>query len=991
MRVNVLGPFEASTVEAAVSVVAMPRRLLAVLVSRAGRSVGESVLIDALWPHDPPANARKTIQIYIHRLRQALDRPDRIQRAATGYRLVTDGLVLDAERFDMLVRQADRARAEHNDVDAARLLAEALDLWRGLAYEDFADCLALTPEIERLDALWLKAIEERNAIELRADRYEALIPELTRLTARFPYRERFHAQLMYALYREDRRAEALTVYRTARDVLSRELGIEPGPRLQRLHRAVLRGETLTAPTPAVPADTPAQLPPDVSSLIGRDDLLDDLFKTVDDAPGTAPTVVVIDGMPGVGKTALAVRFGHRLASRYPDGRLHVDLRGYTDGADPVPADRAAHQMLRALGVPDDGIPIAPDERIALWRSRTADRRLLILLDNAADDAQLEPLIPASGRALVLATSRRPLTMSGDFIGLTVPPLTTAATVGLFTEIVGAYRVTSDGHPLRDVATATGGLPLAVRILANRLRQRPQWTIGRLLERHRPERTTAPPLETAVENAFALSYRHLTPTQRRVFRLLALHPGDDFSATVAAALADLEPTEAALSVETLVDCRLLESPRYDRYTFHDLLRSYARERLHAEETEDDRRAARTRLLDHYRHAAGAAMDRYAPNERARWAGIPEASPKANFETSEEATTWAEAERRNLVAVVALAANGGWPEHANQLSLCLFRYLHSGAYATEALSIHGNALEAMRRTGDRNAQGKALNDLGATYMVLGDYPSAARHYAQAVELFRATGNRLSESAVLTNQGSVLVILGRPAEAVAGQEKAAAILAEEGMPGNASRCFRNLASTCVALDRADDAIRHTLTALRMAQEGSDEACEAEALWYLGMQRLDTGHTEEAQAHLQRAHELAVRIGHSRIECGALDGIGIVHRHRGDRAKSLAAHDRALALAKTTSRIGLVNTLINLGETQTAFEDFASAIETLTQAAELSGEIGAVGSRADAHRALAIAHKGTGDVEEARRWLESGRELLGPNAVRLKLRIQAELDALD
>jgi DNA-binding SARP family transcriptional activator len=584
---RVLGPFEVSAGERRLDVGGPRlRTLLALLIANAGRVTRVSTMVDALWGTDEPPEAAQTARTYVSRLRRSLAPAGQlIVTHSTGYVLRLAAEALDAARFERLVAAGREALAASRPAAATAELAAALELWRGDAYSEFADVPLLRAEAVRLDAMRLAATADRIDAELATGAGVALVDELMALTVRHPGDERLWGQLMIALYRAGRHAEAVAAFSRARAVLVGRFGLDPSPQLTEIHRQLLHNDAGLLAAPVTVTAARNDLPCDLGDFTGR---MAELARLTDAAPAVA--VRAIDGMTGVGKTALAVRAAHRLAARYPDAQLFIDLHGHTPGRSPTSSMTALGRLLRALDVPNSRIPADPDARAALWRAEAAMRSMLVVLDNAADVAQVRPLMPGAGHSLTLITSRRRLVGLDvdDCVSLDV--LTTSDAVSLF----GG----DDREAARDVVEQCGHLPLAIRLAAARLRSRPSWTVRQLADRLKRDGWPLAEFEAADRGvAAAMSCHHLDPLAQRMFRLLGCYPGPDFDAPAAAALADVEVTEAERLLEKLVDDHLLREDAAGRYRFHPLTRRHAHAAALAEEADPD--AALRRLMDFHR--------------------------------------------------------------------------------------------------------------------------------------------------------------------------------------------------------------------------------------------------------------------------------------------------------------------------------------------------------------------------------------------------------
>lgn len=607
MDFMVLGPLRARQGEQPVQLSApMPRMLLGVLLTRANTPVPVDLLVDALWAGERDPRAAKKLQLHVHRLRRLLGDPERIRFDNGGYTLRVHPGELDAERFES-------ALAEGTDIEeparAVGVLRTALRLWRGDPFSDITDLPLLRAEADRLTERRLTGLAQLYCAELACGHANAIIPELGELAARHPMREQLQGLLMTALYQAGRQAEALEVYHRTRSALVEQLGLEPGNDLQRLERAILTGDPMLE-APTGPLITPAQLPADITDFTGRRAQLATVAHLAATADRVATVLVAITGKAGVGKTTLAVRAAHRLRVQYPDGQLFVDLRAR---AHPLaPADVLA-RFLRSLGVDRMAIPDDAEERAALYRSRLADRRVLIVLDNAECEAQLRPLLPGTPGCAVLITSRTRLAglTGARLVDLDIFEADQA--VELLARLAGPRRVATEPAAATEIVRLCGFLPLALRIAGARLGSRRHWPLSRFEadladEQHRLDKLRLGDLD--VRASLALSYRSLDGTAQRAFRLLGLLEVRDFAAWAAAAMLDVSQWRAEELVDNLVDMHLLDvagngASGQLRYRFDNLLRAYARELARAQETQADRRAALDRAFGGWLALAEAA--------------------------------------------------------------------------------------------------------------------------------------------------------------------------------------------------------------------------------------------------------------------------------------------------------------------------------------------------------------------------------------------------
>jgi len=783
------------------------RTVLAALAMRANQAVTRDELADLVWDERPPASADATLRNYVKHLRHALG-SDRLVTASPGYLLRLDEQELDVSCFESLVRKADKARHEDRWLEAHTALTEALGLCRGTPLADIRSDRLQREHRPRLEQLVWQAREDCIEADLQLGRHDRLVPQLRDLTAAHPLRERSHAQLMLALARSGRRAEALEAYQHARRTLVDQLGIEPGPELRDLHDRILTGglapEAVTLPTHlgASPV-VPRQLPAAPRHFTGRHGELEALTRLVDTIDASGGTVVIsaIDGMAGIGKTALAIHAAHRLAERFPDGQLFLDLHGYTQGHPPRTASEALSWLLGALGMPPERIPVDGEQAAALYRQRLAGARTLIVLDNAATEAQVRPLLPGSGSCLVLVTSRRRLKALDDARSLSLDLLSPPDAVALLRAVAGPDRIPADDPLADEIATLCGYLPLALRIAASLLRHRPAWSLENLTGQLRDQHRLAGALsdgERGLPAVFDLSYASLEVAHRRLWRLLGLVPGTDLEAYAAAALAEADPATTVGLLEDLVDHNLLSAYAAGRYRLHDLLRAHARA-LAAAAPAPEREAAVDRLLHYYAHtaqSASVAIARYP-------------SP---------------------------APDGPW---------------------ARAIEIHRAASETTERVGHPAAHAAALIDLGGARQIVGDYLGAGDALTRALELYRALGNRLGEANALTNLGRVRTQTGDYPGTGDAYTQALLLYRTLRHRGNESWALNHYAATLAAAGERPRALTLYQSALAMNRELNKPDDEAVALEGIAEHHLASGEPAQGTAYLHQALEIYQHLG--------------------------------------------------------------------------------------------------------------------------------------
>ncbi|MGK5681383.1 tetratricopeptide repeat protein [Actinoplanes sp. URMC 104] len=705
------------------------------------------------------------------------------------------------------------------------------------------------------------------------------------------------------------------------------------------------------------------LPQDLAGFTGRTGELDRLRHAARD--GNAVVISAIEGMAGVGKTQLAVHAGHLLHREQPFERvLFVNLRGFDPDPAQPPADPAAvlDGFLRLLGMPAQQIPHTLEARAAAYRDRLTGTRALVVLDNAATTDQVRPLLPAVPGCLTLVTSRCSLAGLDPATHLCVDVFTPDEARQFLARAAPGTPAGDDPDAVRRIAERCGHLPLALGLVAGHVRAKPGWTFtdhaDRLDERHGDRR-----LETGVELAFDLSYQHLPADRRRLLRLLALHPGPDFDAYAAAALADTDLAAGRAHLHHLAGDHLLQPAGPGRYTFHDLVRAYATVRATDEDRPPERRKALTRLFDYYVAVAATAMDTLHPAEAYRRPRIPpSAAPAPALTDPDTARAWLDGERLCLSGIAVHTAGHGWPAVSVRLSSTLYRYLDSGHHA-DALAIHGHAQHAARQIRDRAGQAQALLGAGGVHFQMGRYESATVHYQQAYALFRQSGDGIGEAHALNNLGVVEQRLGRYARAADHLEQALARSRSAGDRTGEARALNNLAVVERWLGRYAAAADHHTQALAISRHTGDRIGEASVLNNLGEAEERLGRYESAAEHQEQAVALFRRLGNPRGEAWALDSLGTVDARLGRNDRSAQHHRRALDLFRDIGdRAGQTWALNGLGEAACTAGDPRRALDHHTAARVIAADIGDRQQQARAHTGLGHAHRALGDPAPAR-----------------------------
>ncbi|GAB6897194.1 AfsR/SARP family transcriptional regulator [Kineosporia succinea] len=915
MRFTVLGPLRGWSGESELPLGPPKQRaVLALLLVRAGQPVALHEIVDLLWPDDPPGTAVNVVHRHVAALRRTLEpslaarAPSRwVTRDAAGYRLDVPAGALDLGRFRELTASADTAG---DAASAARCLVEALSLWAGPVVAD------LTPEVRRHPAFVAVEGEYLAAVRRAADHALAaghrvagdLLPGLREAAARHPLDEAVQARLMLVLAAVGRSAEALDLFDDLRFTLDEELGLVPGAELQAARQQVLEVEPVIPVPPVVPAGPadesvavvpPAQLPADLASFTGRRHELDVVSSLLGGLEtGTAPRVVVMSGMGGVGKTTLAVHWAHRVAARFPDGQLYVNLRGFhPSGAVMGPAE-TLRSFLDALGVPTHRIPAGLEAQASLYRSLLAGRRMLILLDNARDSDHVRHLLPGTTGSLVIVTSRNQLI---DLVAtegahpVTLDPLPRAEALRFLAARLGTDRTTLEAGAAAEVVDLTGRLPLTLALVCAHAAVNPAYSLQAVASALREiggldgfSGETAP---TDVRSVFSWSYHALSPEAARLFRLLGQHAGPDCSLAAASSLAMRPRPRTRQILGELLRASLIFETRPGRYGCHELLRAYAAE-LAAEAGEESEQA-RTRLLDHYLHSADAAAGTLAPTRDrvALPAPVPGTVPET-FETNRAAASWLETERPALVAVIRQDQHHGSARHTWQIAAVIENYLdRTGSWQVQ-LALQTLALEAARRSGDLSGQAHASRALGFAQSRVGLDQEATRSLTEALVLFERLGD-LSGKAYAHRQLAFQANgRGEHRVALAQYRTASALYRDLGDLSGLGWVRNEVGWTHILLGEYETALTECEASIELHRRVGNRNGEAAAWDSLGYAQHHLHRTGEALGSYATALAIYRDIADRYLEADTLVHIGDSHAGAGRPSAAVTAWDQALAI---------------------------------------------------------------------------------------------------
>jgi DNA-binding SARP family transcriptional activator len=900
MEFRVLGAVEASVDGVRVDVGhARQRCVLAALLANANEVVSADVLIERVWGDGLPLRARENLRTYLSRLRVAVAGGADIRRQAGGYVLTVDTAAVDLHRFRALCAEA-RTAGDH----ARTLLEQALHLWHGEALagldSPWADLLRDELEAERVAAELA-----HNDLRLHAGEYADLVPVLTRQTALRPLDERLAGQLMLALFRSGRQADALTAYHAVRARLADELGTDPGRPLRKLHQRLLAGD----PEPSrAEYPVPALLPAGVRAFTGRAEQLAQLDEVLASSAREPSAVVIsaVSGTGGVGKTALAVHWAHRVAARFPDGQLYLNLRGFDPAGSPVTPKQAARSMLEALGVAPEDVPSSVDASVAMFRSLVAHKRVLVVLDNARDTEHVRSLLPGSPSCLVVVTSRNRLTglvVAEGARTVMLDVLTEGEARELLGRRIGTDRARAEPDAVDEIVARCARLPLALAIVGARATAHADVPLAALA---RALRDAGAGLDafagaepgTDLRAVLSWSYRTLRPAAQRLFRLLGPHSEAEFGAAAAASVAGDQVARVRALLAELTGVHMLVEPTPGRYAFHDLLRAYAIELAEKEDGVAERRAALHRLLDHYLHTAHNAALVLHPH-RDEFALDPPGPDVTvtEFTDLELALSWFTTERPTLVAAIERARRDGAHGYAWKLAWAITEFFDRRGHLEQQAATYRIALDSVRHTGDRRGHAHVHRSLGRTYAQLARFTEAQTHFDAALALHVELGDRNGQAGIHHNMGWM-----------------------------------------AELDnRHEDSLHHDRLALELYEAGGDRVGQARALNAIGWSHSLLGDHERSLEVCRRALALNQELGDRPGESATWDSIGFAHHHLGQYEEALAGYQCSLdMLRELGDRGNEADVLIHIGDTRHAMDDLPAARTAWRLALDIMEELG-------------------------------------------------------
>ncbi|TCP53578.1 DNA-binding SARP family transcriptional activator [Tamaricihabitans halophyticus] len=982
------------------------RALLCLLALSPNVSVSKETLVEVLWGEYPPATAADLLQTRMSRLRRRLqparssDEAPMITATRGGYQLTAIDEQVDLLQFRRSVSRARQSRQNGDLVAACEQFQDAVRHWRGEPLTEVPVIRGL-PAATALVQDYRAVAVEYATVAAELGRHEDVLPLLQDAARAEPLHEAVHAALMIALAGCGQQASAMSTYARIRERLVDELGADPGPVLVEANQRIMRHEVLKAELAPVTAHR--QIPADTEEFSGREPELRALQEQLIERGEQHRTgrIAVIEGSGGVGKTKLAVRFAHQqlAAGRFADIQLYVDLHGHSDQPPAEPAAVLA-AFLQLLDVTGGQIPADIAGRAALYRDRLYAKNALIIMDNAANEEQVQPLLPAGPANLVLVTSRRTLAVDGAYT-MPIPVFSGEEAERLLRRIVGDRRVSAEPTAAQRVVTLCGHLPLAIALAVRRLQARSSWTFADLADRLAESSDRLTELAAGsrqLRSVFDLSYQALSSDEQRVFRLLALCPGDDLDATAMAVLADIRPNRAQRLLDRLVDEYLLDTSSGDRYHPHDLVREYASQLVAAFESAPERTAATTRLVEYYLHATDRAVQLL---KQTRWRAqlVGHASPSVPaFSTPQAATSWLEANRAAVTTSVGLAVEHGLPTHAWQLAQTIRVYLQLHGQTQDWVQTHQVALNASIEAGDLVGEAVTRTFLGAAMIYQSQPHLAVEHLDRALELHKSNGERHLEMSTLgwlanvyyrlgkfekaldynmraaplvgsnepdmhrevrirNNAGLLLATLGRFPEALDNYQRALDVARQSDLTDSEgeSVALANMGDSYRQLGRHDEALEILRRALRIAMERGQLPQQAYVRHRLGLAYRDHGLVEQALPQLAEAREVIGRVHAPVTECEILTELGDTYRVGGELDQAREYLRGALAMAVETRERRLeARALEAVGELHYVRGDTAFAQDHWQQAYALYVELGVAG--ADRVRRRLVGQADTG-----------------------------------
>lgn len=1006
IKYKILGPLRVERNGQETSISAPKQRaLLALLLVNANQTVQAESVIYELWGETPPATATGTLQSLVSRLRRSLESEEGTEkwpliRRPEGYELMVSDGELDMMTLDRAVQQMRGKLAQDLYFEAAGLIDNALQLWRGPALAGVPATPRIFAEATRLEELRIALLEEQANLRLDFGEYSEVISLNRSLLVYYPLRERLWAQLMLALYCSGRQADALKTYRDARECLVSELGVEPGSELQQLHQEMLAGHALArergGSAGTISQVRPSQLPTDISDFTGREKDVDEASKLLTGTECQAVTIVVVSGMAGVGKTTLSLHVAHSLLADFPDGQLYVDLRG--NESDPRDPGDVLASFLRAIGAAGTEVSPSIEERMALYRSSLAGQRMLLVLDNAADERQVEWLLPGSPTCAVIVTSRKRLSGLSGAHHVDLEVLPEEESLEFLEAVVGTERVSLDRQAALRLIRLCGHHPLSLRICATKLATRSHWTLDSFTNKLIDKRLRLNELGYGTMNvraSFNLSYESLSQEAQRLFCRLGLLSVPDFAAWVAAPLLDCSVERAEEQVDLLVESRLLEVIGRDRtgnvrYRFHDLIYCYSRELAAETIGEEERRTVLDRLLGAWLMLTERAHERgYGANFMLDHGDAPRWSLDDGCIQSLLADPWLwwDTERQVLVSMIRLAADEGIHEACWDLAATSTSLFGTYGYLEDWEDTHAAALSVTRRYGNRRGEAMSMSHTGGLRIL-------QRRYEEAVRWFRSSAEILSELGEVRGKAFSYIGLGIAERGRQDFQSSLRhfrdghdLLIGKDEPLSQAHALLHMGQTYLSMRDLVRAEQHLMRSRDLARVTDGKPMAGYVYHWLGEVRLAQEDPPAARDFFLKALALISPSRDARGEVFALQGLLRAHLKMGNRLRAETFLVRAASVAN-----GLpegTRTARTLGEIGSLFFEQGNshrAIDFFRQAVEIFNTVGDHQLEANWLRHLAEAYRSMGQPEHAERAVERASRLLALDTFRLSRLVGTE-----
>ena len=980
MEFRLLGPLEVEldAKQAPTLARARERCLLAVLLVHVGQTLSAEKLISYVWDDDDPqGTAEGTFRSYLSHVKNVVDATDGRAQLVTregGYQLQMPTGCVDVHRFSRLRHQADAAARSGNTDQAIALLCEAEALWRGPALAGLNGRWASAMRIG-LEEEHRACVLKRMGLELDLGRHAELVGELRLLSAQYPLDETCVAFEMTALYRSGRQADALDAYRQARARFI-DQGIEPGPELAVLHQRILqRDPQLSRPGPPrqpPSPDLPAQVPLAATAFVGR---AEEIRMLTAAGPG-ASRVRIITGLPGIGKTRLAVEAAGRLADRFPGGQLYLEFHAHEEDLVPLDAHGALRRLLEMTGVHRSALPHGKAEMAALWQEEMATRQMIIILDDVPDAGSVMPLLQQNGSCCVFITARHRLHGIAGAAELALDVLPEHDAIALFSQIAGAEK---DGD--RDTAATTvrlcGCLPLAITLTASRLREGGSPPIAAEPGDDAAEIRALPAGTAEIsEQLFPVleaSYKALTAGEQRLFRFLGMNLCPAFTAESAAAIADLSVHAANRMIASLLDRHLVEPAACGRFRLHDLLRSYAAFRAEQDIPGRDRRDAERRLLGYYLHWADRADRNLYPHRRRTPLQAAWPSPqRSGHDSPVNPREWLESEWRDALKAAEYAGRHEWKRHCAELAHVLAEFLDIRGYWEEAVNAHSHALRACHDLGDQLWTARALIDLSRACQRKGLRQAALAHAQEALDIYRSAGDRRGEAAAADRIGAICYYSGKFRETLAYEQEARSLYAQSGdLVGQAEAIFR-CGVSCMELGRLSESLNHFRESLAIFERSGNLYSTAKTLNSIAETSKRQGYHREAIDYYHKALSIYHSMGARQEGAIVMQNIGKIHLYKGNTERALAELRCALAIFRQIhDLLGQARAMCDFGDAYLTMDEYEQCLVYYQKAASTAEQVGNLHVRVIALRGIADAHRCSDHPEEAIRYYRDALKL--------------------